>query len=37
VLTDGYTPFGDQPEYPVLWAMTSDIQAPYGVTVSIQD
>lgn len=37
VLTDGYTPFGEQPEYPVLWAMTTDVQAPYGVTVSIQD
>jgi predicted metal-dependent peptidase len=35
VLTDGYTPFGTQPEYPVLWAMTSDIQAPYGLTLRI--
>lgn len=35
VLTDGYTPFGDQPEYPVLWAMTSDVQAPYGLTLRI--
>ena len=35
VLTDGYTPFGEQPEYPVLWAMTSDVQAPYGLTVRI--
>ena len=35
VLTDGYTPFGDQPEYPVLWAMTSTVQAPYGLTLRI--
>jgi predicted metal-dependent peptidase len=37
VLTDGYTPFGTAPAYPVLWAMTSDIQAPYGVTIAIKD
>jgi predicted metal-dependent peptidase len=35
VLTDGYTPFGEAPGYPVLWAMTSDMQAPYGTTISI--
>ena len=35
VLTDGYTPFGTVPAYPVLWAMTSDIQAPYGLTLRI--
>ena len=35
ILTDGYTPFGAAPPYPVLWAMTSDVQAPYGVTLQI--
>ena len=35
ILTDGYTPFGAPPPYPTLWAMTSDIQAPYGTTISI--
>lgn len=37
ILTDGYTPFGTAPPYPVLWAMTSDVQAPYGVTLQIGD
>ena len=35
VLTDGYTPFGTAPEYPVLWAMTSNISSPYGTTIHI--
>jgi predicted metal-dependent peptidase len=37
VLTDGYTPFGTAPAYPVMWVMTSDVQAPYGVTIAIKD
>lgn len=38
VLTDGETPFGRQPEYPVLWALTSlTVRPPYGVSVHIGD
>jgi predicted metal-dependent peptidase len=37
VLTDGYTPFGTAPSYPVLWAMTSSQTAPYGTTINLGD
>ena len=38
VLTDGETPFGRQPEYPVLWALTGlTVRPPYGVSVDIGD
>lgn len=37
VLTDGETPFGTPPTYPVLWAMTSNIRSPYGTSVYIGD
>jgi len=38
VLTDGETPFGQSPEYPVLWALTSlSIRPPYGASVHIGD
>jgi predicted metal-dependent peptidase len=37
VLTDGYTPFGTAPEYPTLWAMTSNVRSPYGVTISLEE
>ena len=37
VLTDGYTPYGTAPGYPVLWAMTTDQQAPYGLTINIKE
>lgn len=36
VLTDGYTPYGDEPGHDVLWAMTSDKVAPYGVTIPVE-
>lgn len=36
VLTDGYTPFGDDPGYPVIWVMSSDQEAPYGKTIQIE-
>jgi predicted metal-dependent peptidase len=31
-LTDGYTDFNpdNAPDYPVVWCISSDIQAPYG-------
>ena len=35
VFTDGYTPFGTAPSYPVLWAMTENITAPYGVSIKL--
>ena len=35
-LTDGYGPFPDvEPDYPVLWVMTTDVVAPFGETVRI--
>ncbi len=37
VLTDGYTPFGTAPGYPVLWAMTGSMSAPYGTTINLGD
>lgn len=36
-LTDGYGTFPDtEPDYPVLWVMTSDVVAPFGETVRIK-
>jgi len=35
-LTDMYTPFGEDPGYPVLWAATTDIVAPFGKTIRIE-
>lgn len=36
VLTDGYTPFGTAPGYPVLWCITErSITAPWGITAHI--
>lgn len=35
VLTDGHTPFTKGPKRPVIWAMTTDVQAPYGRTIKI--
>jgi predicted metal-dependent peptidase len=33
-LTDGYTPFGEAPGYPVVWLITTrDIEAPHGETI----
>lgn len=34
-LTDGHTGFGAQPGFPVLWAMTTCVVAPYGTNVRI--
>jgi predicted metal-dependent peptidase len=36
VLTDGYTPFGEDPGIPTFWAITSDITAPWGETVKLE-
>jgi len=36
-LTDGYTPWGNEPKFPVFWAITSkEIKAPYGKSVYIK-
>ncbi len=35
-LTDGKTDFGTPPNFPVLWAMTTDTTAPYGTNVRIE-
>jgi len=36
ILTDGYTPYGDDPGRDVVWAMTSDQEAPYGLTLPVE-
>lgn len=37
-LTDGYTDFNpaNEPDYPVVWCISSDIQAPYGDNIHFQ-
>lgn len=35
VLTDGYTPFGEDCGIPTIWAITSDVVAPWGMTVHV--
>lgn len=35
-LTDGYTPFGEAPGYPVLWLITTDVIAEHGETIPYQ-
>lgn len=32
-LTDGYTPFGEPPGYPVVWCISSDVTATHGETI----
>ena len=36
ILTDGYTPWGSAPAFPVLWAINTSIKAPYGTTLDIR-
>lgn len=36
ILTDGYTDFGEEPAYPVIWGMTTDVKAPFGKNVHIK-
>lgn len=36
VMTDGYTPFGDDRAYPTLWAIDTDVQSPWGETVHVE-
>jgi predicted metal-dependent peptidase len=35
-LTDGYTGFGVDPGYPVVWCISSDIEAPYGENIHFE-
>jgi predicted metal-dependent peptidase len=35
-LTDGYTDFGEDPGYPVVWCISSDVVAPYGENVHFE-
>jgi lysozyme family protein len=36
VLTDGYTPFGEDPGIPTIWCITTDVVAPWGETVHVK-
>ena len=36
VFTDGGTPFGNPREFPVLWAMTTETEAPHGRTIQVE-
>ena len=36
VLTDGYTPFGEQTPYPTLWVSTSDQKSTWGETIRLE-
>ena len=35
-LTDGYTDFGEQPDYPVVWCISSEVEAPFGENVHFE-
>ena len=35
VMTDGYTPFGGERQYPTLWTITTDVVAKWGETVHV--
>jgi predicted metal-dependent peptidase len=35
-LTDGYTDFGSDPGYPVVWCISSDVQAPHGENIHFE-
>jgi predicted metal-dependent peptidase len=35
VLTDGYTPFGEDTGIPTVWCITSNVVAPWGTTVHV--
>ena len=36
ILTDGYTPFGQDPGYPVVWCISSDVESPWGENVHFE-
>jgi predicted metal-dependent peptidase len=35
-LTDGYTGFGTDPGYPVVWCISSDVEAPFGENIHFE-
>lgn len=35
-LTDGYTDFGEAPEYPVVWCISSNVEAPHGENIHFE-
>ena len=35
-LTDGYTDFGNDPGYPVVWCISSEIEAPHGENIHFE-
>jgi hypothetical protein len=35
-LTDGYTDFGQDPGYPVVWCISSDVDAPWGDNIHFE-
>ena len=35
-LTDGYTDFAEAPEFPVVWCISSEVEAPYGENVHFE-
>lgn len=35
-LTDGYTPFGEAPGFPVIWCISTDVVATHGETIHFQ-
>lgn len=35
-LTDGYTDFGQPPNYPVVWCISSDVEAPHGENIHFE-
>ncbi len=35
-LTDGYTDFGEEPDFPVVWCISSDIKAPHGENIHFE-
>jgi len=35
-LTDGYTGFGEDPGYPVVWCISSDVEAPWGENIHFE-
>lgn len=36
VLTDGYTPFGEDVGIPTIWCITTDVVAPWGQTINVK-
>jgi predicted metal-dependent peptidase len=35
-LTDGYTDFGEDPGFPVIWVISSKVVAPWGITIHFE-